>query len=133
MTLAVECTYPIPEATTSGLLFVFGQFFGFLLVELYTGIAASVDKNSTTYKQVQQCTADDTESGSFTLSVLNYNSAMYTQTGILFVIAVVFCVFFKCPYLRLNAEKRLETAEEEKQQDGINFDTKLQEMNKQEF
>lgn len=114
MELSVECVYPCPEATSSGILYTFGQLVGILAIVLFPLISQKVPENSYTYISVQTCTTNSssplnnsTNSNTLTnISVLNFNIPIYAQTLLQFVNSILFIIFFKCSYLRVKTENR---------------------------
>lgn len=115
MEMAVECVYPIPEATSTGLLFIAGQVVGIFMIVFYPKTASSIDSNSYVYNFVQTCTnSNSTNPGNLTLasdlvktslSVLDYKYPLYGQCIVQVVISILFTIFFKCSYLRLRSER----------------------------
>lgn len=121
MEMSVECVYPIPEATTTGILFMGGQIVGILMILLYPLTAKRVEPDSYVYLYVQTCqstngnatttpatTTTTTTEKSFTssdLNVLDFTNQMYFQSISQVVIAIVFILFFKCAYLRVRSER----------------------------
>jgi MFS transporter, FLVCR family, MFS-domain-containing protein 7 len=116
MDMAVEVVYPIPEATSTGLLFIAGQLVGIALIVIYPSMATDVDKNSYVYQYVQTC--DPVDHGSIfsnatttlspsaqILQIVDYKNPLYAQTALYVVVAIFFIIFFKCPYLRLKMEQ----------------------------
>lgn len=106
MEMSVECVYPIPEATSTGLLFMSGQFTGILMIILYPKTAVKLDPASYEYNFVQTCasvngTSDTTDN----LTVLDFKYQIYFQTACQVFVTLVFIVFFKCAYLRLRSER----------------------------
>lgn len=114
MEMSVECVYPIPEATSTGLLFIAGQLVGIGMIVGYPKMAQQVQSDSFTYKFVQKCTSNSnnfnsstttTSSNTVDLTVLDYKYPLYAQTIVFFVITIFFTKFFKCAYLRLRSER----------------------------
>ena len=106
MEMSVECVYPIPEATTTGLLFIAGQVVGIIMILGYPALAPEVPKDSYTYTNVQTCiSANTTSNSTASLNVVNYQYPLYGQTGLFVIVAIIFTLFFKCPYLRLRTER----------------------------
>lgn len=109
MDMAIECVYPIPEAVSTGLLFIAGQIFGIVLILLYPNIAKDVPINSFVYESVQTCTKLNVtwqSKDKSTLSVLDYSYPLYGQCILQCFIAILFTIFFKCSYLRLKSEQK---------------------------
>lgn len=81
----IECTYPIPEETSGGMLMMAGQYCGVFLTLLY-GYLITVDKTCTT---------------------------VFTPVALAIVISVCVCVlvimFYQGPYRRLNEDKGTHT------------------------
>jgi FLVCR family MFS transporter 7 len=115
MEMAVECVYPIPEATSTGLLFITGQLVGLVMIVVYPKAADSISTDSYVYNFVQTCnkpanagnstTSTTTSAPIANLSVLDYKLPLYFQCFFQVVITIVFIVFFKCAYLRLRSER----------------------------
>lgn len=105
--MSVECVYPIPEATTTGLLFIAGQVVGIFMILTYPSVASDVAADSYTYTNIQTClNLNSTSNGtSSSLNVVDYQYPIYGQTGLFVIVAIIFTVFFKCPYLRLRTER----------------------------
>ena len=122
MEMSVECVYPIPEATTTGLLFISGQIVGILMILIYPQTALKLDPNSYQYQNVQTC--QNTNSSDVTttmtmmttmittskpatsrLDVLDFTYEMYFQAGAQVFVSILFILFFKCAYLRLRSER----------------------------
>ena len=120
MEMSVECVYPIPEATSTGLLFIAGQIVGVVMILFYPKLATPIDSNSYVYNSIQTCTASGSSLNATTpamstttttspaspqLTVLDFRNPLYGQTFILVFISVTFTLFFKCAYLRLRSER----------------------------
>ncbi len=115
MEMAVECVYPIPEATSTGLLFITGQLVGLIMIVVYPKASVSISSDSYVYNYVQTCNKQSHAGNSTTttstaapianLSVLDYKIPLYFQCFFQVVITIVFIVFFKCAYLRLRSER----------------------------
>lgn len=105
MEMSVECVYPIPEATTTGLLFIGGQAVGIVMILAYPYAAAEIPKDSFIYTNVQKCITTNSTSIISSLTVADYKYPLYAQTIIFVLIAIIFTIFFKCPYLRLRTER----------------------------
>ena len=111
--MAVECVYPIPEATSTGVLFMMGQIVGLVMVLVYPKAAASISTDSYVYNYVQTCDKPGgSSSGNSTtlapitkLSALDYKIPLYAQCLLQVFITIVFIVFFKCANLRLRSER----------------------------
>ena len=113
MEMSIECVYPIPEATSTGLLFIAGQVFGIVMILFYPKLAKNVDKDSYVFNSIQTCLNSNSNS-SFTttassgvsqLSVLDFKIPLFGQALLLTIIAILFIIFFKCAYLRLRSER----------------------------
>jgi MFS transporter, FLVCR family, MFS-domain-containing protein 7 len=113
MEMSIECVYPIPEATSTGLLFIAGQVFGIIMIICYPKLAKIVDKDSYVYNSVQTCLNTNSNSSLTTtaassvsaLSVLDFKIPLFGQALLLTIIAILFIIFFKCAYLRLRSER----------------------------
>jgi FLVCR family MFS transporter 7 len=107
MEMSVECVYPIPEATTTGLLFIAGQLVGIIMILTYPAISPVISENSYIYTNIQTCISKNSTSNSTSnsLNVVDYQYPVYAQTAFSAIIAIIFTIFFKCPYLRLRTER----------------------------
>lgn len=103
--LSVECTYPIPEATSSGFLLTLGNAIAVLMVFIYPQFGKKINQQSMTFQTIQTCIQNST-SNEANLQVLDYNYPLYGQSFALFALSILFVLFFKCPYLRLNNEQQ---------------------------
>jgi len=110
MDMSVECVYPIPEATSTGLLFIAGQIVGIVMIILYPMLAKKVEPDTYIYNHIQTCVAANstTAAGAADLSVLEFMNPLYGQTILFALMSVFFTVFFKCAYLRLLSERKKE-------------------------
>ena len=102
MEMSVECVYPIPEETATGLLFIAGQIFGIAMIEGSTAIAKPVDTGSANI--VQKCTMATSDAGA--LKAQDFTLPLYIQTSVIVAVTFVFIVQFKCSYLRLQSENK---------------------------
>ena len=118
MEMAIECVYPIPEATTTGLLFIAGQIVGIVMIAGYPKLATPISMDSYVYQSVQTCTSrtpggnsttttpfSTTTPSAASLTVLDFKYPLYGQTLLLVGISLFFSLFFKCAYLRLRSER----------------------------
>lgn len=114
MEMSVECVYPIPEATSTGILFMAGQVTGILMIVFYPITAVRLDPDSYQYQYVQTClssggsnssTTSSTTASPQSLSVLDFTYEMYFQALCQVVVTIIFIIFFKCAYLRLRSER----------------------------
>jgi FLVCR family MFS transporter 7 len=113
MECCLECVYPIPEATSTGLLFLAGQVFGIAVIVGNPKIAKKIDSDSYIYNNVQTCTSTSwvpinsttIRPPSNQLVVLDFNTPLFIQTIVFVFIAIFFTLFFKCSYLRLRSER----------------------------
>merc|ERR1712127_780256 len=112
--MSVECVYPIPEATSTGLLFIAGQIVGIFTIVLYPAAATEIERGTYIYENIQTCTASSTmpnttmittTKSSSNLKVLDYKNPLYFQTILIAVMSIGFTCFFKCAYLRLRSER----------------------------
>jgi hypothetical protein len=105
MEMSVECVHNISEATSTGLLLIGGQFVTIIMVMIYATIAPQVLESSYTFTSVQKCIKTNSIfNTTLSLSVVDYNTAIWNQSGIYLLISVLFIVFYKCPYLRLRSD-----------------------------
>jgi len=90
--LGVECTFPVAEATSSGILVISGQLLSIVLILAMQGLAPQMNPSSSDIcgGQVPQ----------------NYKVPMYCVSCFAVLGALVFTVCFRCPYKRLQVEKK---------------------------
>ncbi|CAD5119094.1 DgyrCDS7739 [Dimorphilus gyrociliatus] len=98
--LAVECTFPVAEGTSSGLLFIAGQVIGVVML-LVSQAMASASPVSTPY---QQCEAVSQKYG---VEPYDYTYALLFMAIILSLCTLSLVSFFRCTYRRLKAEEEL--------------------------
>ena len=113
MEMSVECVYPIPEATPTGFLFIGGQLVGIIIIVINQEVSPVLSINSTIYKTIQACVPLNSTLASsiIPLSVLDYKYPMIGQTSLIVLISIIFAIFYKCPYKRLNHERNLVNAQ----------------------
>ncbi|XP_019410760.1 PREDICTED: major facilitator superfamily domain-containing protein 7 [Crocodylus porosus] len=92
MELAVECSFPVGEGTSSGLIFVSGQIQGVIMMKLMQALTVQIPKDP-----FSTCAGD--EGG--TVDWINSTLGM---AGILSAIACFYVIFFHTDYRRLHAE-----------------------------
>uniref|UniRef100_A0A0L8GVD8 Major facilitator superfamily (MFS) profile domain-containing protein n=1 Tax=Octopus bimaculoides TaxID=37653 RepID=A0A0L8GVD8_OCTBM len=99
MEASVECTFPVAEATSSGLLVIVGQILGVIFIVVMQVLAqpmsASESRNST-------C-----KTNSLSTETLDFTISNFFGSGVLVLFCVLSLVFFFHPELkRLTAEKK---------------------------
>ncbi|CAK8680793.1 unnamed protein product [Clavelina lepadiformis] len=102
--LAVETTYPVGEATSSGIVFMSGQLQGLILILLLQSIGTNLDPKPTTDK----CTSENLGD----IPVQDMSVPVYVMTGYGGFIALVYIIFFRTEYKRLHADKCKNESEE---------------------
>lgn len=99
MELSVECSYPVGEATSAGLIFISGQVQSFIYVvvlqALTTRMAAS---------PLSTCSTDGD-------GPLSWKVSMLVMAALWSLFTCCFVIFFKTNYRRLEAEARASQAE----------------------
>ncbi|XP_035665722.1 solute carrier family 49 member A3-like [Branchiostoma floridae] len=95
MELAIEVTYPVAEATSSGLLIVSGQVWGIVLILITQAIA-------------QPLSAEDTQHASCgttgAITPQDMSIAMLVLAGVACLAAIIQIIFFRPTYKQLKAE-----------------------------
>lgn len=94
--LSVETTYPVGAATSSGLLFLFGQVQGIVLVVVLGAVAKELPSDFTG----QVC-----KSGKNDVKVYDMTIPMYVLAGYAALLVIVLLFGFRTRYRRLDAEK----------------------------
>eukprot|EP00058_Branchiostoma_floridae_P023403 XP_002608893.1 hypothetical protein BRAFLDRAFT_85549 [Branchiostoma floridae] len=93
--LAIEVTYPVAEATSSGLLIVSGQVWGIVLILITQAIA-------------QPLSAEDNQHASCgttgAITPQDMSIAMWVLAGVACLAAIIQIIFFRPTYKRLKAE-----------------------------
>ncbi|XP_067409595.1 solute carrier family 49 member A3 [Emydura macquarii macquarii] len=92
MELAVECSYPVGEGTSTGLIFVSGQIQGVILMLLLQALTVQ-----TSAAPFSTC---DTEEG----GALDWTTSTLVMAGACSVVACFYVIFFHTSYKRLHAE-----------------------------
>ncbi|XP_074131009.1 solute carrier family 49 member A3 isoform X1 [Sminthopsis crassicaudata] len=92
--LAVECSYPVGEATSTGLIFVIGQIEGVIVMVLLE--ALTVQRSSPGLgPSMCQLQADTS---------VDWTNSMLFLAGLFCIFSCIFVIFFHSPYKRLEAE-----------------------------
>lgn len=95
--LGVECTYPVDEATSSGIQWMFGQIIGAIV--LAVGLVASPKLSK--YEIAHSCKKSD-------LDPINFSMYAVVVTLLSVVSGIFFILFFDTDYKRLNAENNID-------------------------
>jgi len=98
--MGVECTYPVAEATSAGLLIIAGQIFGIIYVlamSALTGPASPYDM------AVEMCTSAD----ALSVTAQNWTVPLLILCGAASLGAGLFVLAFWPKFKRMEAEKRL--------------------------
>ncbi|CAK8678000.1 solute carrier family 49 member A3-like isoform X2 [Clavelina lepadiformis] len=95
--LAVETTYPVGEATSSGIVFMSGQLQGLILILLLQSIGTNLDPKPTT----DQCTSENLGD----IPVQDMSVPVYVMAGYGGLIVLIYTIFFRTEYKRLLADK----------------------------
>ncbi|TNM98602.1 hypothetical protein fugu_013166 [Takifugu bimaculatus] len=90
MELCVECSYPVGEATSTGIIVMSGQVQGVLYVVLLQALTTRI-----TEAPLSTCQGDD----------LSWTVSMLVLAGLFCLFACCFVVFFHTPYRRVEAEE----------------------------
>ncbi|KAK6113214.1 Major Facilitator Superfamily protein [Brugia pahangi] len=98
--LASECTFPVSETTSSGLVVLCGQIYSIIFVAITNLFARPLQQ---TYKNIQVCTVED-ETNS-TAVPQDSSISIIVLSVIATLLAVVLVMFFKPIYKRMKAEK----------------------------
>ncbi|CAK8677998.1 unnamed protein product [Clavelina lepadiformis] len=107
--LAVETTYPVGEATSSGIVFMSGQLQGIVLVLLLQSIGTDLKQPPSTNK----CTSENLGN----IPVQDMSVPVYIMVGYAALIALVYIIFFRTEYKRLHAERHGSGSEESSEND----------------
>uniref|UniRef100_H2SHM0 Solute carrier family 49 member 3 n=1 Tax=Takifugu rubripes TaxID=31033 RepID=H2SHM0_TAKRU len=90
MELCVECSYPVGEATSTGIIVMSGQVQGVLYVVLLQALTTRI-----TEAPLSTCQGED----------LSWGVSMLVLAGLFCLFACCFVVFFHTPYRRVEAEE----------------------------
>ncbi|CAK6965362.1 solute carrier family 49 member A3 [Scomber scombrus] len=90
MELSVECSYPVGEATSAGLIFVSGQIQSVLYIILLQALTTPIADSP-----LSTCGA----------AVLSWKVPMMVMGGLCTVFTCIFVIFFRTRYRRLEAEE----------------------------
>lgn len=102
--LGVECTYPVDEATSSGISWMTGQIVGAVMM---IGSLAAAPHLSKSQVEHSTCVSANTS----TLDPIDLTLPTIVMVIISSISALAFVIFFDTPYKRLNAEKIAELEE----------------------
>eukprot|EP00111_Clytia_hemisphaerica_P022741 TCONS_00066934-protein len=97
--LGVECTYPVDEATSSGIQWMIGQVIGAIL--FFIGLEASPKLSAADL-------ADSTCKAEHDIDPLNFSTYAIVVTVLASSIGILFIMFFDTDYKRLQAERELD-------------------------
>lgn len=101
METAVECTYPVAEATSSGLLFISGQLQGIIFIILMQALAYPLPASESTHAMC------NTNSTTGQVDTLDYTDSNLTMCGLMILFCTITLICFFHPELkRVNAEQR---------------------------
>uniref|UniRef100_A0A8D0L7V4 Solute carrier family 49 member 3 n=1 Tax=Sphenodon punctatus TaxID=8508 RepID=A0A8D0L7V4_SPHPU len=92
MELAVECSYPVGEGTSTGLIFVSGQIQGVIFMLLFQALTVKIAD-----APYSTCTIDQGGALDWTVSTL-------VMAGLVSMIICFYIIFFTTSYKRLHAE-----------------------------
>lgn len=93
--LCVETTYPVGEATSSGILMMVGQLQGILLLVLFSSLGKELPSDFLG----EVCNTSDSA-----LTIYDMAIPLYIMTGVAIVVMLVFVLTFVTRYRRLDAE-----------------------------
>ncbi|XP_077972584.1 solute carrier family 49 member A3-like [Styela clava] len=96
--LSVETTYPVGEATSSGILFMFGQLQGIVLVVVLSAIGREMSPDELGNSK---CTTNDDSE----VKVYDMALSTYIMTGYAAIVLIFFVAAFRTKYKRLEAER----------------------------
>ncbi|EFO24695.2 major facilitator superfamily transporter [Loa loa] len=98
--LASECTFPVSETSSSGLVVLSGQIHSIIYVGITNLLARPLQQ---AYKNIQICTVED-EANS-TAVPQDSSISVIVLSAIAALLAIVLVIFFKPTYKRMGAEK----------------------------
>ncbi|XP_073517802.1 solute carrier family 49 member A3 isoform X2 [Phyllobates terribilis] len=104
MELAVECSYPVGEGSSTGLAFISGQVQGLIYMVLFQSLTKPYAASP-----LSSCGKNQTE-------IYDWSIATLVMAGICSIAACIFIIFFHTDYKRLKAEL---AAEKEKHEDRL--------------
>ncbi|XP_077969792.1 solute carrier family 49 member A3-like [Styela clava] len=96
--LSVETTYPCGEATSSGMLFIFGQLQSIVLVISLSAIGSDIPEDKLVNSK---CNTNS----KYKVEVKDLAISTYVLTGYAILVMLVFVLVFRTKYRRLEAEK----------------------------
>ncbi|XP_069623767.1 solute carrier family 49 member A3 isoform X2 [Ranitomeya imitator] len=103
MELAVECSYPVGEGSSTGLAFISGQVQGLIYMVLFQSLTKPYAASP-----LSQCGKNQTE-------IYDWSIATLVMAGICSIGTCIFIIFFHTDYKRLKAELAAEKEEHEDQ------------------
>ncbi|XP_065717295.1 solute carrier family 49 member A3 isoform X2 [Patagioenas fasciata] len=92
MELAVECSYPVGEGTSTGLIFVASQIEGVILMVLLQALTVRVSEDTSS-----TCALDQD-------GALDWTNPVLVLAGLCSAVACFYVIFFHTDYKRLHAE-----------------------------
>lgn len=100
MELAVECSYPVGEGTSTGLIFVASQIEGVVFMVLLQALTVRVSKDPSS-----TCALDQD-------GALDWTTPVLLMAGLCSAMACFYVIFFHTDYKRLHAETNMVKAED---------------------
>jgi len=94
--MSAECTFPVAETTSTGLVVLSGQIQAVIFMAIMTQFSSPLEKDQTKY---QVCDPHHPEKAK------NYSLAIYIISGIAISLVILLVALFKPVYKRMNAEK----------------------------
>lgn len=94
--LSVECTYPVDEALSSGLIIISGQIQGIVLILATDWLGKPLSPKD---EKVETCTVESDGN----IKPLDMNIAAFVMAGFCTLFSIGLTALFKCPYKRMNA------------------------------
>lgn len=98
--MGVECTYPVAEATSSGLLIIAGQIFGIIYVLLMSALAGPASNYD---MSIEKCTAAE----ALSVQPQDWTVPVLIMCGAASFAATLFVVAFWPKFKRMEAERQL--------------------------
>ncbi|XP_056374234.1 solute carrier family 49 member A3 [Hyla sarda] len=101
MELAVECSYPVGEGSSTGLAFISGQIQGLIFMIIFQSLTKPF------------AVSPESSCGMNQIEIYDWSTATLVMAGICSIGACIFIIFFHTDYKRLKAEEAVERRKEE--------------------
>lgn len=116
--LSVETTYPVGPATSAGLNWIISSLASFLMEFIYVPLAKDMPESHDSELYPNKCVVDGDGDGEVTDQ--DYRISLYAITSLTAIVALVWFVFYRCPYNRRSLDDSTRKEQLELQTGSVN-------------